>query len=211
MNNYIITIARGLGSGGSHIGKKLCADLGIAYYDREILQMAADLSGINEKYFLDANEKINKGQITIDNSKGVYSSILYKPNDKKFLSDENLFNYQALVIKNIALAGDTSGVIIGKAANYILASLRNVVTVNIQAPIDLCIRNVSKRLGISQKEALASIEKTDKYRANYYKYFTGHEWNDPREYDICINTNVMGEDYAAVLIEHMLRDKGLIK
>ena len=115
MGNYIITIARGLGSGGSHVGKKLSETLGIPCYDMEILEMASELSGINESYFFDANEKINKGQIRIRNSKGVYTGRLYSVEEEKYLSNENMFNYQAEVIKTLALEGKVSCIIIGKA------------------------------------------------------------------------------------------------
>lgn len=209
MSNYIITIARGLGSGGSHIAKDLSERLGIPYYDEEILRMASDLSGINEAYFYEANEKINKGSLTINSSEGVYNGKIYHEEDKQYLSNENLFNYQALVIRNLALEGKVSCIIVGKAANYILRSLVNVVKVNVQAPEDYCKRNVMKRLLLSENEAADMIRKTDKYRANYYKYYTGRGWNDSKEYDITLNTGALGEKYAADIIMKLLADKGL--
>lgn len=210
MKNYIITIARGYGSGGSHIAKRLSEELNIPYYDSEILKKAAELSGINEAYFFEANEKINKGQIAVKNSKGVYTGRLYSPDDKKFLSNENLFNYQAEVIKTLALEGKESCIIVGKAANYILRSLKNVVKINIQAPIEHCVANVSRRLELNTVDARKLIEKTDAYRSNYYKYYTGNSWNDPTEYDMTINTGALGEAYAVELIEKIVKDKGLI-
>lgn len=211
MDNYIITIARGLGSGGSHIAKDLSQRLGIPYYDEEILQMASDLSGINISYFWAANEKVEKGTLAIYNSTGVYSGSLYSVNDKQYLSNENIFNYQAKVIKNLALDGKHSCIIVGKAANYILRSLINVVKVNIQAPEGYCIANISKRLDLNEKEAYELIQKTDKYRTDYYKYYTGRVWTDPREYDLSINTAAFGVKGAADLIIKVLEDKGLVK
>ncbi len=211
MENYIITIARGLGSGGSHVGKKLSETLGIPCYDTEILEMASELSGINETYFFEANEKINKGQIRIRNSKGVYTGHLYAVSDAKYLSDENLFNYQAEVIKSLALGGKQSCIIIGKAANKIIGSLKNVVTVNIQAPMDVCIGNIVNRLQINTVEAKEKILQTNKYRANYYRYYTGSVWNDSTEYDLTINPGAVGEDYAAQMIVEYLKHKGLMK
>lgn len=211
MKNYIITIARGYGSGGSHIAKRISEELGIACYDEEILRMAADLSGINEQYFFEANEKIDKGIIAINASKGVYDGTMYRVNDKEFLSNENLFNYQAQVIKNLALDGKESCIIIGKAANYILRSLKNVVKINIQAPMEFCARNIMERMEKGQKEAEELIEKTNKYRTNYYKYYTGQNWLNPTEYDLSINTAVLGEAYAAKLIIQLVKDKGLLE
>lgn len=211
MKNYIITISRGLGSGGSHIAKKLSEQLGIPCYDEEILQMASDLSGINESYFFEANEKIDKGQVVINSSKGVYNSTLYPIGDKKYLSNENLFNYQAVVMKNLAIEGKQSCIIVGKAANYIIGSLHNVMTINIQAPLEYCIKKIMERKQINRKEAEALILKTDKYRSNYYKYYTGGTWLNPKEYDISINTEALGEDYSVQIIIDMLKRKNLWK
>lgn len=210
MSNYIITISRGLGSGGSHIARKLAEQLNIPYYDEEILQMASVFSGINESFFFEANEKINKGQIAINSSKGVYNSTLYGIGDKRYLSNENLFNYQAVIIKNLAIEGKQSCIIVGKAANHIIGSLCNVVTISVQAPIDYCVKNIMERHQVNQKTAKDMIEKTDKYRKNYYKYYTGGSWTDPKEYDISINTSSMGEDYAVKMIRDFLKQKSLI-
>lgn len=212
MKHYVITIARGLGSGGSHIGHALAERLGIEYYDEEILQMAADLSGINESYFWEANEKINKGALAINNSTGVYNKeTTYREGDKGFLSNENLFNFEATVMKNIAIEDKVSCVIIGKAANYVLRGLKNVVKVNIQAPIDRCVNNLTKRDSLTVEQAVEKINKTDKYRSDYYKYYTGGSWISPKEYDLTINTASVGEDYAVEMIIDFLKKRGLIE
>lgn len=210
MKNYVITIARGYGSGGSHVARKVSQELGISYYDEEILQMAADLSGINETYFWEANEKINKGILAINSSKGVYNGKLYHVNDREFLSNENLFNYQAEVIKNFALEEKESCIIVGKAANYILRSLKNVIKINIQAPIDFSVGNIMERLQMGENKAKEMIIKTNKYRSDYYKYYTGRNWLDPAEYDLSINTAALGEQYAADLIVQLVKDKGFL-
>ena len=211
MSNFIITIARGLGSGGSHIARKLSETLSIPCYDEEILRMASDYSGISEKYFFEANEKINKGQIAVNSSKGVFNSTLYGIGDKRYLSNENMFNYQAVIIKELALEGKESCIIIGKAANHIIGSLHNVIKINIQAPFDYCIGNIVKRKHISRKEAEKMIITTDRYRQNYYKYYTGRNWTDPKEYDISINTGEIDEDYAVNMIIGILRYKGFLQ
>lgn len=207
MKNYVITIARGYGSGGSHIGRSLSAKLGIPYYDTEIIQMASDVSGINEEYFFEANEKIHKGKLAIMTSKGAYTGNIYSESDKMFLSNENLFNYQAKVIRNLALSGNQSCIIIGKASNYILRTFTNVLSVDIQAPIEYCINNIMNRLEFTAQESESKILETDKYRRDYYKYYTGREWTDPAEYDLSINTEALGEDYAVELIIKCLEDK----
>ena len=211
MKHYIITIARGLGSGGSHIGHALADQLGIEYYDAEILQMAADYSGINESYFWEANEKISKDYRRMSSANGIYNrNITYREGDRDFLSNGNLFNFQARVLKNIAIEDKVSCVVIGKAANYVLRGLKNVVKINIQAPTDKCVKNLVKRLNVSKSEAMEMIGQTDRYRADYYRYYTGRDWFDPKEYDLCINTGEINEENAVRIIVDLLRQKKLI-
>ncbi len=210
MSGYVITIARGYGSGGSHIAHKLCNELGIKYFDNEILDRASEISSINEHYFYEANEKIKKGILSLKSNKGHYTGTTYSINDRQYLSNENLFNYQAKVIKDIALSGKESCVIVGKAANYIIGSLNNVLTVNIQAPLQYCIGNITERLLVNKNEAKELIQTTDSYRRDYYKYYTGGIWDDPKEYDLSINTASCGEDYAVKIITDYLKQKGMI-
>lgn len=212
MEKFVVTIARGMGSGGSHIAKALSARLGIPYYDEDILHMASDLSGINIKYFFESNEKIHKGQMRINASNGIYSGELFDANDSRFLSDENLFNYEARVIKDLAIS-DSSGscIVLGKAANRLIGSLKNVLTVNIQAPLPYCVKTIMERKAMNAGEAERLILTTDKYRSNYYKYYMGGEWLNPKEYDLTINTQYTGEEFATELIVECLIEKGLLK
>lgn len=209
MNNYVITIARGLGSGGSHIAKKLSEMLGIPCYDTEILTMASELSGINEAYFFEANEKINKGYIPLNVKGPVYTGRIYDIGDKRYLSDENLFNYQAKIIRTLAVQekGKKSCIIIGKAANYILRTFPNVLSVNIQSNSDYCVYNIAKRMAMEEAEAAALINQTNKYRATYYKYYTGRKWDSTNEYDLCLNPAELGEETSAEIIKYALLKK----
>lgn len=208
MKNYVITIARGYGSGGSHIAKQLSADLNIPCYDTEILTMASELSGINESFFFEANEKISKGQLTFSvRQKSDYLWNVVPPQDKRYLSNENLFAYQAKVILNLASAGNPSCIIVGKAANFILRTFPNVLKLNIQAPVEKCVYNIMDRLVVEKKEAQKAIEQTDQYRKNYYKYYTGREWLDPTEYDLSVNTGSISEPDAARMIELVLKER----
>ena len=95
----IITIARGIGSGGRTVGKMLSEDMGIKYYDKELIKLASDESGINERFFGLVDEKL-KGSFL--RKGGVYKGELLDPDDHDFTSDRNLFNYQAKIIKQLA-------------------------------------------------------------------------------------------------------------
>lgn len=207
MNNYIITIARGYGSGGSHIARELSSKLNIPYYDTEILTKASSLSGINESYFYQANEKISNGQLVFSNRKYDYSWPLYPSEDKRFLSNDNLFNYQARVILELAKSDQLSCIIVGKAANFILRDFPNALRINIQAPIEKCTNNIMERLVYDEAKAKNIILKTDQYRKNYYKYYTGGDWSNPAEYDLSINTGRISESAAVELILQTLKNK----
>lgn len=207
MKNYVITIARGYGSGGSHIARQLSKELNIPYYDTEILTKASELSGINESFFFEANEKISKGQLVFSGRKTDYQWVIYPPQDKRYLSNENLFAYQAKVMLNLAASGSQSCIIIGKAANFVLRTFPNVLRLNIQAPIEKCVCNIMDRLVVDEKEARKAIEVTDQYRKNYYKFYTGREWLDPVAYDLSINTGTVSENDAARLIEMIVKEK----
>ena len=101
MDNIVITIARQYGSGGKTIGAMLARDLGINCYSREILKMASEESGINERLFGQADERV-KIASWFKVLKKPYEGELLPPESSGFVSDENLFNYQAKVIKDLA-------------------------------------------------------------------------------------------------------------
>ena len=101
MSKYVITIARGYGSGGRTIGKMLAEELGINYYDRELLRLASDDSGINEKLFAKADEKLQKS-LLFKIARKAYKGELIPPDSDDFVSNDNLFNYQAKIIRELA-------------------------------------------------------------------------------------------------------------
>lgn len=189
MGKYMITIARGYGSGGRTIGKMLAKELGISYYDRELLRLASDDSGINEQLFAQADEQLKKS-LLFRIARKVYKGELIPPDSDDFISNENLFNYQAKIIKE--LAQQESCVIVGRAADFVLKDFDNVVRVFVHAPLEDCIKTLKEMTGKTEKELEKEIIATDKRRAEYYKYFTGRNWNDARNYDLCLNSSQLG-------------------
>lgn len=188
MGNIVITIARGYGSGGRTLGKLLAKELGIHYYDRELIRMASDESGINEALFGEADEKLKKSPL-FRIVKKTYNGEVIPPDSGEFVSDDNLFNYQAKVIKQ--LAEEESCVIIGRCADYVLKDFDNVISLYFYAPREDCIRRVQEISSEPVKEIEKKIDRIDKYRGDYYKYYTGKNWNDARNYDFCLNTTSM--------------------
>lgn len=190
-SKVVITIARQYGSGGRTIGEMLSKDLNVHYYDRELLKLASEESGINERLFVNADEKIKMTHL-LKIVKSVYTGQLIPPESDDFISDNNLFNYQAKIIKQ--LAEDESCVIIGRCADYVLKDNDNVLSVFIHAPKDYCMEQAAKKVSMSSKELEKYIAKIDKSRAEYYKYYTGREWTDARNYDLCLDSSKLGFD-----------------
>lgn len=189
MEKVVITIARQYGSGGKTIGEMLAKDLGVNSYSREILRMASDESGINETLFNKADEKLRNSPL-LSITKRIYKGQLIPPESDEFVSNDNLFNYQAKVIKE--LAGTESCVIIGRCADFVLKDHPNVISVFIHGSKDYCMARALERSSMSEKEMEKYIAKTDKYRGDYYHYYTGHEWNDARNYDLCLDSSKLG-------------------
>ena len=119
MNNLVITISRGYGSGGRTIGERLAEELGFEFYDLEVLKLASEKSGISEMLFAKNDENIkNLPFFKTIAQKPAFKGEVIPPSDKNFVSDENLFNYQALVIRE--LAKEKNCVFVGRAADFIL-------------------------------------------------------------------------------------------
>ncbi len=204
MNNYVITIARGFGSGGKQIGLKLAGELGIKLMDKELLQLASIESGISEELFALADEKLNRRLLMMVPDREHYGNVL-TPENNKFVSDVNLFNYQVKILK--MLAKTESFIVMGKAANYVLRDLDNVVSVNIQAPFENCVKTIMERSDMTEKEAANAVRRTDKYRSEYHKYYTGENWKDSVNYDLCLNSASIGWDNCAEVIKQCVRSK----
>lgn len=189
MEKIIVTIARQYGSGGKTIGAMLAKDLGMNCYSREILKMASEESGINERLFGQTDEKL-KISSWFKPLKRPYEGELIPPESSGFVSDENLFNYQAKVIKD--LAESESCVIVGRCADYVLRNYPNVMSVFIHADKDFCMERALERNSMTRKEMEKFIAKTDKYRGDFYKYYTGREWTDARNYHLCLDSGKLG-------------------
>ena len=201
MENTVITIARQYGSGGKTIGAMLAKRLGINCYSHEILRLASDESGINERLFGETDERL-KISSWFKPLKRPYEGSLISPVSSDFTSDENLFNYQAKVMKD--LAANESCVIIGRCADYVLKEHPKVLSVFIHADKQFCLDRAMERHSMSVREMEKYIEKTDKKRADFYKYYTGREWTDARNYDLCLNSGKLGfEKCVEEIISYM--------
>ncbi len=210
MENFVVTFARGFGSGGKAIASQLARELGINCYENRILTLASQLSGLDEAVFTAVNEKIRE-------TPGGFTSFLtglpksrgYITRNENFVSDDKLFDYQCQIIRE--LSEKESCVIVGKAADYVLRDKPNVVSIYIEAPRAFCVERTIKNMGVTEEVANATIERTDKFRADYYKYYThGNYWTNPVNYDLTLNSEKVGVTNCVKVIEEYLIIKGFI-
>ena len=192
MEKFVITVARETGSGGHNITRKLSEALGVPYYDRDLLRKASEVSGIHERLFGAADERIGLKEM-LSAAEKVYTGEVLPPDSDDFTSTRNLFSFQAKIIKE--LADTESCIILGRCANYLLADRKDVLRVFIHAPLEAREERVaSYSLAWSPREVTKYIRLEDKRRASYYRYYTGEEWRDAAGYDLCLDSSVLGEE-----------------
>ena len=194
---FVINIGRQLGSGGRAIGHLLADYFKIAYYDKEILTIAAKESGLCTEIFEKSDER--KGFF-----RSVFGSLFPFLGEGEFynnqISDESLFRIQSEAIRKAA--DDHSCIFIGRCADYILRDNPRCVNIFIAADMDDRVRRVCDFDNITPKEAEKKIEAGDKGRADYYNFYSSGTWGAASTYHLCINSSVLGiDETAAYLIE----------
>lgn len=209
MDKFVVTFARGFGTGGKEIASKLAKELGINCYENRILTLASQLSGLNEEIFKDVDEKVRNNGGFSSFLKGLPKARGYISRNEKFVSDDTLFEYQKRIIES--LADTESCCIVGKCADYVLRGRDNVVSVYIEAPRSFCLERTMEHMGVTEEVAAATITQTDKFRADYYEYYThGNYWTNPVNYDLTINSEKVGIENSVALIKSYLKIKGFI-
>lgn len=209
MGNFVVTFARGFGTGGKEIASCLAKELGINCYENRILTLASQMSGLDEKLFQEVNEKVRNNGGFSSFLRGLPKSKSYITRNEKFVSDDKLFEYQCKIINS--LADQESCVIVGKCADYVLRNRQNVVSVYVEAPRAFCVERTIEHMGVTEEVANATITQTDKFRADYYHYYThGKSWTNPINYDMTLNSEKVGIKDCVRLIEQYLIIKGYI-
>jgi len=199
---FAVAITRTCGSGGgSYIGKKLAKDFGIDVYDRKLLRLASEDSGISEKIFAKADENTKK-TLLYSVSKRVYDGRSIPPESGNFISDQNLFNYQAKVLRG--LLDEESYICIGRAADFVLRDKPNILSVYIDAPYVWRVQREMERQGIGSGQAKHYIDRLDRYRETYYRYHTGRQWKRIQNYDLCLDSSVIGLDNCVEVIKKVI-------
>ena len=203
MNATIINIGRQFGSGGRRVAAALGVRLDIPVYDNELIAEAAQKSGFSKDLFLQRDE--HKSNFTLSN---LFGSINRYGSADSFLNDNRLFKIQSDVILELAQQGPA--VFVGRASDYVLREM-DCLDVFITAPLEIRIKDVAEREGISLDEAESMIAKRDRDREAYYNYLTFGNWGVASNYDLCIDSSILGIEGTADFIVDFGRKCGLIK
>ena len=168
------------------------------------------MSGVDEDIFKMMDEKLSAKGGAASFLRGLPKAKHYITRNEKFKGNDTLFEYQKKIIEN--LADTESCCIVGKCADYILRGRNNVVSVYIEAPRSFCLERTMEHMGVTEEVAAETIKNTDKYRADYYAYYTrGNYWTNPINYDLTINSGKVGIEGSVKLIKEYLKIKGLIE
>ena len=133
----------------------------------------------------------------------VYKGELIHPDSKGFISDENIFNYQAKVVND--LAEKESYVIVGRCVNYVFKDRPNTLRVFIHAPWEFRVEQASEKISGSREDVEKFLLKDDKRKQDYYHKFAGGVWNDATNYDLCLNSGKLGFEKCVDAIEAQLK------
>ncbi len=200
---FYINIGRQIGSGGLEIGKKLAEQLKIAFYDNELIQFAAQESGLGKEFFEKADEKDSHS--IFGGMFGMRASLIDQIYTGYFLSNENLFQIQSDVIRK--LANEKSCLFVGRCADYVLKDYQHCLNIFISAEKEDRVKRIAKIQNLSEEKASAFVEKMDKKRASYYNYFSNKTWGATESYHLCINSSVLGIDKTVDFIQNFVKMK----
>lgn len=207
-NKMVITIGRQYGSGGRIVGMNLAKELGIHFYDEEILKITSEKSAIGERYFRLTDEKAGNKLLyrIVSGLKPELTSPSLDEDD--LVSPDNLFLFQSEVIRK--LAEEESCIIAGRCADYILSQgdMENLIRIFVYADMPTRIRRVMEVDKVDTKEALKRIKRIDKERKEYYRYYTGNDWEDWDNYDLPINASRIDLVQTAQLVKEYIKIKG---
>jgi len=190
MAKRIITISREFGSGGRFIGEKVAKELGIAYYDKNIISQIAEKSGLSPEYVQENAELSPK--------KGLFA-YAFAGRDITGKSVEDLVHEaQRKVI--LDLAEKEPCVIIGRNADYILKDRDDVLNVFIHGDMPEKIKRITRLYKVNEQEAVKMMADTDKRRGTNYSFYTDQKWGKASNYTLCLNSSQLGYDRCEKII-----------
>ena len=204
-NHYVINLGRQLGSGGKEIGEKLAKELNIAFYDKELIRLASEESGLCKEFFEKADERAQKTFLGalfgnrvpfVGDGAMPYGSCL---------NNDALFKIQSDVIRGLAENG--SCLFVGRCADYILRDYPRCVNIFISASKEARIERIMLKNNLSAVQAEELIEKADRKRAAYYNYYSYNTWGAAATYHLCIDSSVLGIEDTVSFIKEFVKKK----
>lgn len=195
----VITISREFGSGGREIAIDVAKTLGISFYDKELISLAAKKSGIDPALFEQIDEQASNS-LLYSLSMGLFTlgQTGFSPRDQISVNDQ-LYLLQHEIIKKLA---EEPCVIVGRCADYILRERTNCINVFIHADLEYRIERAIKLHNIPEARGEAVVRKTDKTRANYYQFYTENKWGVADNYHLCVNSGKITKQKAVDVITH---------
>lgn len=185
----VITIARSYGSGGKEIGEKLARELNFSFYDKGLIRLAAEKSGLSEELLESADEQILNRLI---DPYALTGGMTDNTNDK-------LYRIESQIIRDLAEKG--SCIIVGRLADWVLRDRPDVLDIYITAPLQDRIHRIMETQNLNESQAKKLVKRMDKTRRGYYSYFTDWEWNGTEGRDIIINSSLKGIDGTVALLK----------
>lgn len=205
---YVVTVGRQFGSGGRVLGKALAKELGIEYYDKELLIEAAKEAGVDPEFFERNDERFPKflnGLFSF--SMGMTPMCYYTGSTS--ITDDGL--YKTLSDFLLKRADETSFVVVGRSADYILRNHPRVANIFVHAPMEECVRRITSRAdALTPEKAEALARKTNKWRADYYNFYTDKEWGRADSYDLTLDSSKIPMEECVEIVKRYLHSRGFI-
>lgn len=202
--NTVITIGRQYGSGGRELGQILAKKLGIDFYDEELVTMAAEKNNMHQDILKAVDEKATKS-LLYTLVTGSDLRFMNSPMHYEMPINDKLFITQSDIIKNLADKG--SCVIVGRCADYVLRdSNQNCIHLFVYADMDKRIERISKKYDLKPEKAKDKIQKIEKTRKSYYNYYSNREWGNVSNYDLCVNTSLLGLEKTADVLCNFIKE-----
>lgn len=189
----IITISREFGSGGHSIGEAVARKLGYRFFDRELVNQVAERSGFSPEFIEESGEYASAKNSLLF---AIATANQYTMNGISML--DKLYIEQTKIIEEIAQEG--SCVIVGRCADYILREYRDCLHVFIHADMKSRTKRIVERFGEQERPAEKRLNEKDQRRKVYYKNYTGRTWGQAQNYDLCLNSGVLGSERCVELI-----------
>ena len=206
--NFVINLGRQLGSGGKEIGERIARDFHIACFDKELIRLASQESGLGQEFFERADEKASKSLLGgLFGTRFPFITEGAIPSSP-YLSNDTFFQIQSDVIRR--LAGEQSCLFVGRCADYILRDHPRCVNVFISADPADRVKRICEQMNVVPKAAQRMMEHGDEKRASFYNFYSANTWGAAETYHLCINSSVLGIEATAQFIKQFaLRKLGL--